>query len=77
MQSFFTEIKSFLAIREICAKKEYNGAPYNPAITFIVSIRNSHSKFFAKNARDRVGDGQNVPAGTVVTGYGGMPDRKV
>ena len=74
---FSIEIQHVLVIRDICSQKEYNGAPYNPAITFVVCVRNSHSKLFAKNASDRVGEGQNVPAGTVVTGYGGSPDRNV
>merc|ERR1712106_1026655 len=42
--------------------------------SFIVCIRNSHSKLFAANAKDQVGDGKNVPAGTAVTGFGASPD---
>ena len=56
-------------LRELCAEKNYY-----PSFSFIVCIRNSHSKLFALNAKDQVGDGLNVPAGTVVSGYGGTPD---
>ena len=64
--------KFFQALRQLCGNVRDG---YCPQITFVVCIRNSHSKLFAKDAKDRVGDGQNVPAGTAVTGFGATPDR--
>ena len=48
---------------------------YRPGITFVCSIRNSHQKMFCANSADERGQGRNVPAGTVMSGYGGgMPE---
>ena len=48
---------------------------YKPGITFICSIRNSHQKMFCADKSDERGQGRNVPAGTVMSGYGGgMPE---
>ena len=49
---------------------------YRPGITFICSIRGSKQKYFCKDEADMDGMGQNVPAGTVVAGYGnGVPGK--
>ncbi|CBY31983.1 unnamed protein product [Oikopleura dioica] len=48
---------------------------YKPGITFICSIRGSKQKYFCKDEKDMNGIGQNIPAGTVVAGYGnGVPE---
>jgi len=59
------------ALRQLCSNVREG---YCPQFSFIVCIRNSHSKLFAANAKDQVGDGKNVPAGTAVTGFGASPD---
>jgi len=56
------------AIRRIFQQKDPS---YQPAITFVVSIRNHRQKMFAVHEKDQVGQGKNVPAGTVMSGYGG------
>merc|ERR1712210_237368 len=44
-------------------------------ITFICSIRGSKQKYFCADEKDMDGMGQNIPAGTVVAGYGnGVPE---
>ena len=44
-------------------------------MTFITTVRNHKQKMFCKNSEDYSGAGQNVPAGTAMTGFGGgSPD---
>ena len=62
----------FSVIRNTLQRMDEN---YKPGITFICSIRNSHQKMFCAEKSDERGQGRNVPAGTVMSGYGGgMPE---
>lgn len=58
----------FQVLRNIFQSRD---SGYQPAITFIVSIRNHRQKMFAKDSADFTGQGKNVPAGTAMSGYGG------
>ncbi|CAB03400.2 Protein argonaute-2 [Caenorhabditis elegans] len=51
------------AVRDACAMIEYG---FQPGITFIGLDVTHHTRLFAANEKDRVGNSQNVPAGTLV-----------
>ena len=59
-----------LQIREILEEWRPD---YKPGITFIAVVRNQRQKLFAANKSDMVGRGENVPCGTAMSGYGGIP----
>uniref|UniRef100_A0A8R1DSF6 Uncharacterized protein n=1 Tax=Caenorhabditis japonica TaxID=281687 RepID=A0A8R1DSF6_CAEJA len=51
------------AIRDACASIEHD---FQPGVTFIGLDVTHHTRLFAANGNDRVGNSQNVPAGTLV-----------
>lgn len=50
-------------IHRACRQLEEN---YKPSITFVVTKKRHHSRFFCKNQRDSVGRAGNIPPGTVI-----------